>query len=117
MFKHEICIDKIKIGNGNSPYIIAEMSANHGHDLEKAKLIIKEAKKAGASAVKIQTYTADTITLNSKKPEFMAGGAWSGQSLYELYQDAYTPWEWTDELVKTAKELDITLFSSPFDYS
>ncbi|MCR4942483.1 MAG: pseudaminic acid synthase, partial [Campylobacter sp.] len=83
----------------------------------KSKTYHQRGKKAGASAVKIQTYTADTITLNSKKPEFMAGGAWSGQSLYELYQDAYTPWEWTDELVKTAKELDITLFSSPFDYS
>jgi len=112
-----VTIGDTRIGNTCKPYIIAEMSANHGHDIEVAIKIIKEAKKCGADAVKIQTYTADTMTLNCKKDEYQAKGAWEGQYLYDLYLDAYTPWEWTPTLIEVAKEVDITLFSSPFDYS
>ena len=117
MFNKKIKIDGAKIGDGYKPYIIAEMSANHGNSLERAKKIIVEAKKAGADALKIQTYTADTMTIDCKRPAFEAKGAWEGQYLYDLYLDASTPWEWTSELVKTAKEVDNTLFSSPFDFS
>jgi pseudaminic acid synthase len=117
MFNNIIDIDGVKIGQGCKPYIIAEMSANHGNDLNTAKKIIKEAKKCGADAVKIQTYTADTITIDCKLPQFEAKGAWQGQYLYDLYVDASTPWEWTQQLIDTAKEVGITLFSSPFDFS
>lgn len=101
-----------------SVYIIAEMSANHCGDKELAKKIIKSAKEIGADAVKIQTYTADTITLNCKNQEFMIkDGLWAGQSLYELYQKAYTPWEWQGELKQYADEIEIDFFSTPFDYT
>ena len=101
-----------------APYIIAEMSANHCGDKELAFKIIKAAKDAGADAVKIQTYTADTITLNSKDEIFMIkSGLWAGQSLYELYQKAYTPWEWQKELFDYAKTIGIDFFSTPFDFS
>lgn len=104
------------IGQNTSPYIIAEMSANHNGDFNLAKNIIEEAKKAGADALKIQTYTADTITLNSNLPDFqIRGGLWDGETLYSLYQKAYTPWEWHKPLFEYARELDITMFSSPFD--
>lgn len=99
-------------------YIIAEMSANHCGDKELAKKIIKSAKEIGADAVKIQTYTADTITIDCKNDEFMIkGGLWGGQSMYELYQKAYTPWEWQGELKKYADEIGIDFFSTPFDYT
>lgn len=99
-------------------YIIAEMSANHCGDKNLAKKIIKSAKEIGADAVKIQTYTADTITLNCKNNEFMIkGGLWAGQSLHELYQKAYTPWEWQGELKQYADEVGIDFFSTPFDYT
>jgi len=117
MFNKYFEIDGVLLGEGQKPYIIAEMSANHGNDLEVAKEIIKEAQKAGADAVKIQTYSADTMTIDCKEPAFEAKGAWEGQYLYDLYVDASTPWEWTEELIKTAKEVGITLFSSPFDFS
>ena len=111
-------INQRPIGNNHAPYIIAEMSANHNGSIENAFRIIDEAQKAGADAVKIQTYTADTITLNSRQPEFMIkGGLWDGQSLYELYQKAYTPWEWHAELFAYAREKNITIFSSPFDFT
>ena len=98
-------INQRPIGNEQSPYIIAEMSANHNGSIENAFRIIDEAKKAGADAVKIQTYTADTITLNSRQPEFMIkGGLWDGQSFYELYQKAYTPWEWHAPMFEYARE-------------
>ncbi len=104
------------IGRNTSPYIIAEMSANHNGDFNVAKNIIEEAKKAGADALKIQTYTADTITLNSNLPDFqIQGGLWDGETLYSLYQKAYTPWEWHKPLFEYARELGITIFSSPFD--
>lgn len=106
------------IGSGHPPYIIAEMSANHNGSLQTAFRIIDEAKKAGADAVKIQSYTADTITLPCESEDFMIrGGLWDGQSLYELYQKAHMPWEWHQPLFDYARAAGITLFSSPFDES
>ncbi len=116
-FKQQFEIDGCSIGEGCPPYIIAEMSANHGNDLNKAIEIIRKAKECGANAIKIQTYTADTLTLNCKAKAFEAKGAWEGMYLYDLYSDASMPWEWTKELQKVAKEEGITLFSSPFDFS
>ncbi|MDK4564611.1 pseudaminic acid synthase, partial [Kingella kingae] len=114
-----ITINNRKIGADYAPYIIAEMSANHNGSLQTAFKIIDEAKKAGADAVKLQTYTADTITLNSRNPEFMiqTGGLWDGQSLHELYEKAHMPWDWHKPLFEYTKEQDITIFSSPFDFS
>lgn len=104
------------IGVDCSPYIIAELSANHNGKLETALSIVDEAKKAGADAVKLQTYTADTITLNSDAEEFqIRGGLWDGKTLYQLYQEAHMPWEWHKPLFEHARKLDITIFSSPFD--
>jgi len=117
MFNKSFKINGRIISNDSEPYIIAEMSANHGNNINTAINIIKEAKKCGADAIKIQTYTADTLTLNSYQVHFQAKGAWKGQSLYDLYIDASMPWEWTPILIQTAKEVGITLFSSPFDFS
>ncbi|WP_278976238.1 pseudaminic acid synthase [Oligella urethralis] len=115
---YEIEIDKRKIGTNHPPYIIAEMSANHNGSLENAFKIIEEAKKAGADAVKLQTYRADTITLDSKDEAFMIrGGLWDGQSLYDLYLDAQMPWEWHKPLFEHARKVGITIFSSPFDFT
>ena len=101
---------------GDHVFIIAEMSANHCGDLNLAKKIIAAAKDAGADAVKIQTYTADTITIDCKRDEFLIkGGLWDGRYLYELYQKASTPWEWQPILKKYADEIGIPLFSTPFD--
>lgn len=103
------------MGKG-SVFIIAEMSANHCGDMDLAKKIIAAAKDAGADAVKIQTYTADTITIDSKRDEFrIRGGLWDGRFLYELYQKASTPWEWQPKLKAFADEICIPLFSTPFD--
>lgn len=110
-------IDGKMIGEGCKPYIIAEMSANHGNKIENAIEIVKIAKQCGADAIKIQTYTADTLTLDCKTNVFEATGAWKGQYLYDLYVDASMPWEWTPILQKVAKDIGITLFSSPFDFS
>lgn len=96
--------------------IIAEMSANHNQHLDIALDTIRAAKKAGADAVKIQTYTADTLTLDCDKPDFVCGkGLWEGQTLYSLYQKAFTPWEWHEEIFRVAREEGITCFSTPFD--
>ena len=109
-------INNKKIGNEFSPYVIAEISANHNGKIENAFKLIEVAKNAGADAVKIQTYTADTITLNSDKEDFQIhGGLWDGQTLYQLYQQAYTPWEWHKPLFDYARKLGIPIFSSPFD--
>lgn len=97
-------------------FIIAEMSANHNHQLNVAIDTIRAAKKAGADAIKIQTYTADTLTLNCDKPDFQVGkGLWEGETFYSLYQKAYTPWEWHEEIFRVAREEGLVCFSTPFD--
>ncbi|MCL2198345.1 MAG: pseudaminic acid synthase [Defluviitaleaceae bacterium] len=101
-----------------STFIIAELSANHNHDLQLAKKTILAAKEAGADAVKLQTYTADTLTLDCDKPHFKTGaGLWEGTTLYKLYQEAYTPWEWHEELFSYGRSLGLVMFSAPFDYT
>ncbi|MEG3081827.1 pseudaminic acid synthase [Halomonas sp. 5021] len=105
-----------RIAADQPPYIIAELSANHNGKLDTALKIIEEAKKAGADAVKLQTYTADTITLNCDSEDFQIhGGLWDGKTLYELYQEAHMPWDWHKPLFEHARKLDIPIFSSPFD--
>ncbi|WP_426208437.1 pseudaminic acid synthase [Massilia sp. TWP1-3-3] len=105
-----------RIAVDEAPYIIAELSANHNGQLATAMAIIEQAKLAGADAVKLQTYRPDTITLNSDAEDFrIRGGLWDGRSLYELYQEAHMPWEWHAPLFDYARQLDITIFSSPFD--
>ncbi len=97
-------------------FIVAELSANHGHKLEVALESVRAAKVAGADAIKIQTYTADTLTLNCDKPDFHLGkGLWEGETYYTLYQKAYTPWEWHEEIFRVAKEEGLVCFSTPFD--
>jgi len=100
-------------------FIIAELSANHGGKISVAKETIKAAKEIGANAIKLQTYTADTITLNCDKDDFLIKGGtlWDGRKLYDLYKEAYLPWEWHQELFDYAREIDIDIFSSPFDKS
>lgn len=101
----------------NSPvFIIAELSANHNGSLDNAIATIKAAKRAGADCIKLQTYTAATITLDSEQEDFLIKGTiWNGRKLYDLYQEAYTPWEWHEELYRVAKEEGLICFSSPFD--
>lgn len=104
------------IGSEYPPYVIAELSANHNGCLDTALRIIKEAKKAGADAVKLQTYKPDTITMNSDGEEFrIRGGLWDGRTLYELYEEAHMPWDWHKPLFDLSRTLGITIFSSPFD--
>ena len=103
-----------RIGLNESPYIIAEMSANHNGSIENAYKIIEMAKKAGADAVKLQSYTPDTITINMNTPDFMIqGGLWDGQSLYDLYQSAYMPWEWHKPLLIMQKKMKLLFLAHP----
>jgi pseudaminic acid synthase len=113
----QITIGKRIIGAGQPAYVIAEVSANHHQDFDEAVRIIQAAKDAGADAVKLQTYTADTITIDSDRPEFRMGGGtiWDGRNLYQLYREAYTPWEWQPTLKVAANDLGMDLFSTPFD--
>ena len=116
MVTDTIEIDGRKIGDNHAPYIIAEMSANHNGEISNAYRIIDMAKGCGADAVKLQTYHPDTITMNIRTAEFMIkGGLWDGQSLYELYEKAFMPWDWHRPLFDHAKKIGITIFSSPFD--
>jgi len=115
--KEVLIRDKI-IGTGHPPFIIAEMSGNHNQSLERALEIVEAAARAGAHALKIQTYTADTMTLDISHGEFYisdSGSLWKGKSLYNLYQQAYTPWEWHKPIFGRCKELGIIGFSTPFD--
>lgn len=115
-FKSEISINGRVIGPGHPVYIIAEMSANHGQDLERAKALVIAAKEAGADAIKLQTYRADTLTMKCDLPHFyIHEGPWKGQYLYDLYEGAYMPWNFHKPLIELANSIGITIFSSPFD--
>lgn len=107
------------IGEGQLTYIVAEMSANHLQDYDRAEAIIRAAKAAGADAVKLQTYTADTITMDCENEYFQIkqGTIWDGTTFYKLYQEAFTPWDWQPRLVKLANDLGMDCFSSPFDFT
>ena len=112
----EIKIGSRRIGKGHPAYLIAEMSANHNQDFDQALRILQAAKKAGADAVKVQTYTADTMTLDSNQKDFVIEGTlWEGRKLYELYEEAHTPWEWQGKLQKAAIDLGLDFFSTAFD--
>ena len=111
-------ISTFEINNERKVFIIAELSANHNGSIETAIETIRAAKRAGADCIKLQTYTADTITIDCNKDDFLIKGTiWEGKNLYNLYQEAYTPWEWHDELFRVAKEEGLICFSSPFDKS
>jgi pseudaminic acid synthase len=105
--------------NNKSVFIVAELSANHNQSMQIAIDTIRAAKKAGADAIKLQTYTPDTLTINSDKDDFIInnGSIWDGQNYYELYKTAYTPWEWHKKLYEVAKEENLICFSSPFDFT
>lgn len=111
-------IGSFNIHDNSKCFIIAELSANHQGNIEIAKETIRAAKRSGADAIKLQTYTPDTITLDSQSDDFkIKGTIWDGKYLYDLYKEAYTPWEWHEELMEVAKEEDIICFSSPFDFT
>ncbi len=114
-----IQIGERRVGPGHPVYVVAELSANHNQDFDQAVKIIQAAKDSGADAVKLQTYTADTITIACDRAPFrIAGGTlWDGRTLYELYREAYTPWEWQPRLKQVANDLGMDLFSTPFDES
>lgn len=115
----EIRINKRAIGPHQPVYIIAELSANHNQDFDEAVKLVRAAKDAGADAVKVQTYTADTLTIDCRNEYFEIGKGtqWEGQNLYALYGEAYTPWDWQPELQKIAHEIGLDFFSTPFDPS
>ena len=113
----EFYIGNKKIGGDTPCFIIAELSANHGGEIDIAIKSIREAKKTGADAIKLQTFTPDTITIDSKRPEFLInhGTMWDGRYLYDLYQETFLPREWHKKLFEVAKEEGLICFSSPFD--
>ena len=112
----EIEIAGRKIGVGHPPYIVCELSANHNGSLERALKLIEEAAATGADAIKIQTYTPDAMTINCDDAQFMIkGGLWDGYKLYELYAQAFTPYEWHPAMFAKARDVGVTLFSTPFD--
>lgn len=116
MQKKKIYIGNKEISSFVPPYIIGEVSANHNGDIQNVYKLIDVAKSCGASAVKIQTYTADTMTVDSSKEEFMVrGGLWDGRNLYDLYKEATLPWDWHKDIFDYAKKKEITIFSTPFD--
>ena len=116
--RNPISINGRVISEGSSPYIIAEISANHNGSLEKALETISAAKQAGVDAIKIQTYTPDTMTIQTDNEDFLIKeGIWKNRTLYDLYSEAYTPFEWHREIFDYAKKNNITLFSTPFDES
>ena len=112
-------IQDFDFNKDNSVFVIAELSANHNGSLETALETIRAAKRTGANAIKLQTYTADTLTIQSEKDDFIikSGSIWDGKTFYDLYKSAYTPWEWHEELFQCAKEEGLICFSSPFDKS
>jgi N-acetylneuraminate synthase len=113
-----IRVDNFTVGAGNRPFIIAEMSGNHNQSLDRALEIVEAAARVGAHAIKIQTYTADTMTLDLEDSEFYISdeqNLWKGKSLYRLYQEAYTPWEWHEPIFSRCRELGMVAFSTPFD--
>ena len=112
-------IEDFDFNKDNSVFVIAELSANHNGSLETALETIRAAKRTGANAIKLQTYTADTLTIQSEKDDFIikSGSIWDGKTFYDLYKSAYTPWEWHEELFQCAKEEGLICFSSPFDKS
>lgn len=114
-----VIIDNYEISSASKTLIIAELSANHNHDLQVALDTIKAAKDVGADAIKLQTYTADTLTLDCDSDLFKVkhGTVWDGETLHSLYQQAHTPWEWHQQLIEYAKSLGLICFSSPFDFS
>ena len=118
MMSKKFFINNVPIGTDYKPLIIAEMSGNHNQSLERAMQIVEAAAESGAHALKLQTFTADTITLDIKEGEFFIDdkdSLWKGKSLYELYKEAYTPWEWHEPIINRANELGMLCFSSPFD--
>src|ERR1035437_5874711 len=116
---HQISINGHRIGAGQRTYVVAEMSANHNQSFDEAVRILYAAKEAGADAIKLQTYTADTMTLDSHREYFQIGKGtiWEGRNLHELYREAQTPWEWQPKLQLVSADLCLDCFSTPFDAS